>query len=131
MEMFRRFSQVGTIKVTGLTFSSVFEIGDSSKISPISKALAVRREVPIFFSNEGGLDQFSIFTRPLPKVAVNEIVTMATYNNKPFINVNAIRIHGVSSSAVFQVGSTNVINAEARVKHIRQLLRQPTQEQED
>ena len=129
--MFRRFSQVGTIKVTAVTFSSIFEIGDSNNITPSVKALAVRREVPIFFSNEGGFDQFSIFTRPLPKVAVNESVTMATYNNKPFINVNMIRIHGVSSSAVFQVGSTNVINAEARVKHIRQLLSQPTQEQED
>ena len=129
--MFRRFSQVGTIRVTAVTFSSILEIGDSNNITPSVKALAVQREFPLFFSNEGGIDYFSIFTRPIPKVTFNETITMATYNDNPFINVNKIRVHGVSSSSVFHVGSTNVINAEARIKHIRQLLRQPSQEHED
>ncbi|MBM7620698.1 hypothetical protein JOC95_002553 [Bacillus tianshenii] len=57
---------------------------------------------------------------PIP--IVNENVQMCVNNVNPNIFVNRIKIKGISSSSVLQVGSTNTIFAEAKIKHIRQLL---------
>ncbi|MBD8067595.1 spore germination protein GerPE [Bacillus sp. PS06] len=123
--MFRRLSIVEAIYVNSVSFSSIFEIGDSRYITPVMKALAVKREHPILFTNEGNFNEFSIFTRPIAQVATPEVINMAVFNEKPSINVKTIRVTGVSSSSVVHIGSTNMIRAEARIKHIRQLRRQP------
>ncbi|WP_078548236.1 spore germination protein GerPE [Litchfieldia alkalitelluris] len=126
--MFRRLSRVNTIYVNSVSFSSTFEIGDSKYITPVMRALAVKREFPLFFSNEGNFNEYSVFTRPIPQVPTEEIFNMTVSNEAPSINVNSIRVTGISSSSVVHIGSTNLINAEARIKHIRQLLRQPGDE---
>lgn len=94
------------------------------KIKPISSALAVQREVPLFFTNEGDFSQFPIFSRDLPKVEVTESINMRIFNQNPIIKVNSIRIDGVSSAGVMQIGSTETIHTESKVKHIRKLLDQ-------
>jgi spore germination protein PE len=123
--MFRRLSVVESIYVNAVSISSVFEIGDSSHITPVMRALAVKREYPLFFSNEGNFSEYSVFTRPIPAVAIDEPLNMAVFNEKPTIKVSSIRVTGASSSSVIHIGSTNNIRAEARIKHIRQLLQQP------
>lgn len=120
----KRISVVDFIKVNSLSFSSILEIGDSMKIKPISSALAVQREVPLFFTNEGDFSQFPIFSRDLPKVEVTETINMRIFNQNPIIKVNSIRIDGVSSAGVMQIGSTETIHTESKVKHIRKLLDQ-------
>ncbi|WP_453990536.1 spore germination protein GerPE [Bacillus nitroreducens] len=120
----KRISVVDFIKVNSLSFSSILEIGDSMKIKPISSALAVQREVPLFFTNEGDFSQFPIFSRDLPKVEVTESINMRIFNQNPIIKVNSIRIDGVSSAGVMQIGSTETIHTESKVKHIRKLLDQ-------
>jgi spore germination protein PE len=119
--MFRRLSNVGTIYVNSISFSSIFEIGDSKYITPFSKALAVKREIPLIFSNEGRFDEYSVFTRPIAQVPIEEPMNMAVFNEKPIIHVNSIRVSGIASSSVVQIGSTDTIQSEARIKHIRQL----------
>lgn len=121
----QRISVVDFIKVNSLSFSSILEIGDSTKITPVSQALAVQREVPLFFTNEGDFSQYPIFSRELPKPPkTNETKTLSTntYNQNPIIKVGSIRVNGVSSAAVMQIGSTDTIHAESKVKHIRKLL---------
>lgn len=118
----QRISVVDLIYVNSFSFSSIFEIGDSKKITPVSQALAVQREVPVFFTNEGDLSKFPIFSRELPKVKVTETINMNIFNQNPIIKVDSIRVNGVSSAAVMQIGSTETIHAESRVKHIRKLL---------
>ncbi|WP_449539399.1 spore germination protein GerPE [Ferdinandcohnia sp. Marseille-Q9671] len=117
-----RISIVDYIKVNSLSFSSILEIGDSKSITPISQALAVQREVPLFFTNEGDFSEFPIFSRDLPKVKMNEVIDMKVVNQNPIIKVNTIKVTGVSSAAVMQVGSTEQIRTESKVKHIRKLL---------
>ncbi|MFS0864179.1 spore germination protein GerPE [Fredinandcohnia sp. 179-A 10B2 NHS] len=119
----KRISVVDYIKINALLFSSIFEIGDTTRIAPVSKALAVQREVPIFFTNEGDLSNYPIFTKELPTVPINERISMESYHQNPVIKVNSIRILGVSSSSVVQIGSTEIIESQSRVKHIRQLLK--------
>ena len=118
----QRISVVDFIYINSLSFSGILEIGDSKKITPVSQALAVQREVPVFFTNEGDFSKYPIFSRELPKVKVTETVNMNVFNQNPIIKVDSIRVNGVSSSAVVQIGSTETIHAESKVKHIRKLL---------
>ncbi|WP_332692659.1 spore germination protein GerPE [Halalkalibacter lacteus] len=119
--MFKRTSSVKTISVTDVSIGSVFEIGDSCHVKPRSKALAVQREYELFFGDEGNFEAFPIFTKPIPKPIIDEYVNFKKYNESSFIQVNNIDVISCSASGVLHIGSTKTIDAESRVKHIRQL----------
>ncbi|WP_088105445.1 spore germination protein GerPE [Halalkalibacter urbisdiaboli] len=120
--MFKRTSVTKNINVTNVSSGSIFEIGDSTGIRPRSRALAVQREMELFFGNEGNFEKYSIFTNPIPVPNVDENIKMTKYNQSPFIYVNHIDIISTAASSVLHIGSTKTIDAESRVKHIRQLL---------
>lgn len=117
-----RISRVNEINLHSLSFSSYFHIGDSCYINAKSRALAVKREFPKFYGNEGNFSDFPIFSLQYPIPSVTENVNMSVSNPNPNICVNHITVKGVSSSSVLQVGSSQTICAEVRIKHIRQLL---------
>ena len=116
-----RISVVKNININAVEYTSVFQVGDSYFIRPRNMILAVQREIPIYNGNEGHFN-FPIFTKPIPKPIINENVKMNIINLKPIIKVNNINIIGVTSSGIFQVGSSSYINTENRTKHIRQLI---------
>ncbi|MEH7383670.1 spore germination protein GerPE [Bacillus sp. JJ1533] len=118
----KRISVVDFIKINAVLFSSIIEVGDTRRIAPVSQALAVQKEVPLFFSNEGNFSAFPFFERELPKVTIDEEIRMDTFHQNPVIKVNAIRIQAISTSSVLQIGSTREIETQAKVKHIRKLL---------
>jgi spore germination protein PE len=117
-----RISKVEEVELHSLSFSSYFHIGDSCHIHAKSKALAAKREYPRFYGNEGNFSAYSLFSITNPKPVITENVKMSVSNPNPDICVNRIKVTGVSASSVLQVGSSISIDAEARVKHIRQLL---------
>lgn len=117
-----RISKVDDINIHALSFSSHITIGDSAYINAKSRALAVKREYPLFYGNEGNFLAFNIFTRPIPLPVITENVRMTSENPNNDIVVNCVKINGISSSSVFQVGSNKQIQAVSRIKHIRQLL---------
>ncbi|MFC0557690.1 spore germination protein GerPE [Halalkalibacter alkalisediminis] len=119
--MFKRTSLVKDIHVRSVSSSSIFQIGDSTHITPRSRALAVQRQAELFYGKEGDFNQYSVFNKPIPKPQTLEHVAFSKYNISPFIKVNHIDILGVSASAVLHIGSTKTFESEARVKHIRQL----------
>jgi spore germination protein PE len=119
--MLRRLSVVNNIYVNSLGLGSVFQIGDSTNIRPLSRALAVQREYQLFYDEEGNFE-YPVFTKPIPQPLFFEKVYMAEMNEKPTIKVNNISVTAVSSSGVVQIGSTGDISSESRIKHIRQLL---------
>jgi len=118
-----RISITNSIKINSILFSSIFQIGDINILTPRTSVLAVQREVPIFLGNEGNFAKFPLFSRPIPKPKINEPVPMHVINHSPVIKVNRIKINSISASSIVQIGSTNRIDSEARVKHIRQILR--------
>ncbi|MEK4027962.1 spore germination protein GerPE [Pseudobacillus sp. FSL P4-0506] len=120
--MFKRTSIVKDARVITVSDSSVFEIGDSANMKLRNNVLAVQRQAELFFGNEGNLNDYPLFSRPIPIPQINENITVTRYNLSPFIRVNHISIVGVASSSVLHIGSTGIIDAEARIKHIRQLL---------
>lgn len=121
--MLQRITCVDHIKIDSVSFSSIFQIGDSEQIQAISRAMAVQREAEIFFDNEGNFNAFPVFSEAIPfQPASEDNVVFATHNINPVLKVRNIDILGASSSSVVHLGNSCNIAMEARVKHIRQLL---------
>ncbi|MFD1735246.1 spore germination protein GerPE [Bacillus salitolerans] len=120
--MYHRTSVVNNCFVNSISFSSIFEIGDAFKIDANTKAIAVQREYPYFLDDEADFSSYPIFTEPIPTPVHDEDVRTTFIHENPVISVSSTAIIGLSSSSIFQIGSTNHIQSEARIKHIRQLL---------
>lgn len=112
---------VNHISVTDVSISSVFLIGDASQVTPRSRAIAVQRQIQLFFANEGNFEEFPIFTMDIPKSKMDADLTINRYNLSSFIKVDQIQVTAVAASSLCQIGSNNYIDAESRTKHIRQL----------
>jgi spore germination protein PE len=123
IHMNMRKSVVKNINIHAVTLSSIFQVGDNLVVKPRSRAIAVQREIPIFLGNEGGFSNYPLFSRPIPQPVITEDVRMTVMNKSPLIKVEQIEILSIAASSVFQVGSNQRIDTEARVKHFRQLLR--------
>lgn len=48
---------------------------------------------------------------------------MEVRDTNPFIKVNRVRVFSVTNSSLLQIGSLDIVRAEARVLNIRQLLK--------
>ncbi|EXX85775.1 spore gernimation protein [Paenibacillus darwinianus] len=119
-----RLSLVGTVKIRTILFSAIFQAGDNLVIAPSSSVFAVQREVPTYLGNEGNFND-PLFTAPIPRPIQDEQVQVSIRNVKPLIQVGSLDIIGVSTASVVQIGSNRLIQAESRMKHIRQLLPRP------
>jgi len=119
--MINRQSNVESAYVNSVGISSVVQVGDSLLIKPKVNALAVQREEERFYGFEGDLSMYQAFQEEIPSPIIYETVTTNFFHENPRINVHSVNITALSSSAVFHIGSTKDIIAEARVKHIRQL----------
>ncbi|WP_456275920.1 spore germination protein GerPE [Bacillus sp. AK128] len=120
--MNRRSSIVPNIYINSLAFSSVFEIGDAHAIQANSRAIAVQRQHPLFIENEADFTSYSVFSEPIPSPVIDEPVSTTFVHENPVIKVQSLYVIGASNASVIQVGSTSHITAEARVKHIRQII---------
>lgn len=117
----KRISVVNYLEVDIITLGSVLEVGDADEITPRHKALAVQREKELFYGTEGNFN-YPVFTRPIPQPVMHTPVNITRRNESNFIKVNYIDIISVSLASIAQIGSNRIVDTEARVKHIRQLL---------
>ncbi len=120
--MYHRTSVVPHIFINSITFSSVIEIGDAHKIDANAIAIAVQREYPLFVENEADFSLYRIFTEIIPSPVIDEFVQSTFIHENPIIKVDSLSVTGSSNASVIQIGSTHCVKAEARIKHIRQLL---------
>lgn len=118
-----RTSIVNEVKVIGVDSAGAMFIGDMKAFIPINKVFAVQRELPAFFGKEGSFKEYRTFTRPIPQMTAEDEVQMEVQNSIPYIKVNGVRVFSVTNSSLFQIGSLDLVRAEARVINIRQLLR--------
>ncbi|ALF09747.1 spore germination protein GerPE [Parageobacillus thermoglucosidasius] len=117
----KRTSIVQFFHGEAILFSSVLQIGDSQKITSRARVLAVQRQYELFFGNEGE-SIFPVFTKTIPKLqSGRRNISLQTLQQSPVISVRSIRILAVSTAGVVHIGSTSTVDAEARIKHIRQL----------
>ncbi|QAV26018.1 spore germination protein GerPE [Neobacillus thermocopriae] len=116
-----RLSVVHLLRTNAVSFSSVVQIGDSQEIRLPARVLAVQRQLEYVDSREFPL-AFPIFTKPIPTPPIDaEPLCRHTLHDCPLIAVHSMRIIGVSSTSVVHIGSTKTVEANSRVKHIRQL----------
>ncbi|MFP3725266.1 spore germination protein GerPE [Priestia filamentosa] len=116
-----RTSKVDWFRMNSLTSSSIFNIGDSAHIRSSAKVIAIQREAELFFGREGNFNDYTLFKRSYPLLTLKRIPTVK-YNESNIIHVGSVRVTGASTSSVVQIGSTNDIKCYSRVKHVRQLL---------
>lgn len=120
--MLQRTSHVQSINVDIVSFASIIQVGDSSKINSHSRALAVQREFELFYGNEGNYSNYQVFSEPIPLSPINENVAFISHNLNPIIKIDKVSITGISSSSILHIGNSQNVSLEARVMHIRQLL---------
>lgn len=118
-----RISAVKNININSIVLSSVFQIGDINIINPRTKVIAVQREIPVFRIDETDDIAYPIFSRPIPKPIPTEPINIRRINKVPIIEVNNINVSGISTSGICQIGSNKIIDSEARIKHIRHIIR--------
>lgn len=121
--MFRRISVIDDVNIKAIVFSSSLIIGDTGILKPRAKVMAVQRVYPFFYGDEGNFDEYPLYSKPIPHLPKEKDVQMTVRNETPIIKVNHIKVLGVSSSSIVQIGTNSRIDSEARVKHFRQLYR--------
>ncbi|MCZ8518843.1 MULTISPECIES: spore germination protein GerPE [Paenibacillus] len=117
-----RTSVIGTMRIIDVGYASAVFAGDVVDFSPVSLALAVQREIPNYYGNEGKFESFPLFVVPIALPSAQQPVEMTVTQSCGQIRVDRIRVTAVSSSSMVQAGSNRSVRAESRVKHIRQLL---------
>lgn len=117
-----RLSIVSNVYINGISSSSVMHVGDNINTALKTRVFAVQREVPFYYENEGSFKAYPFYQRPFPIPQPPEPFTMCVDNLGSFIRVQNIRILGVSSSALLQIGSNRITSAETHVKNIRQFV---------
>lgn len=118
-----RTSVVTQIIVTSVADASTLIIGDTTKITARTRALAVQRQVAKFFAeNEGDFEDFSLFTEKLPQPTKGRRVNMMVINESPYIKVNRVDVIGIAQAAIMQIGSTRSFDLESRIKQFRQFV---------
>ncbi|TLS37923.1 spore germination protein GerPE [Pseudalkalibacillus caeni] len=124
--MYNRSSVVPIVKVNDTSSSSIVQIGDSVNLAPRADVFAVQRELPIYYGREADdLSPFPIYTQPIPEPIIDEPIKITTYHENPIIHVRSIGVVGIGASGILHIGSTRSVNCEARVKNIRQFLKEP------
>ncbi|MCR8641199.1 spore germination protein GerPE [Paenibacillus sp. N1-5-1-14] len=115
-----RTSRVINILIDGVSEASTFICGDSGRIKSRSRALALQREVSIFYEDEGDFADYPVFSREIPSFdpCENE-VSMEIHNPCHFIKVNCVKVLAVSAASTFQVGSNLELDLVCKRKHIR------------
>ncbi len=118
--MLQRTSYVDMIYVDSMSRSSMFEIGDVNSLRPRMLAIAVQEEgiaekgeVPVEFAD------FPVFSKQPSALPSAPLVRKTSIHHHPKICVGNISVLGIAASSTLQIGNLNLLDAEARIKHIR------------
>jgi spore germination protein PE len=117
--MLKRCSIVNELSGITLSFSSVYQLGDSQTILSTTKAYAVQREKEFFLSSEGTFDS-DVFNKTVELPPINRNVIVNRMNLSP-IRVNCMKVQATAFSSIIHIGNTCNVYMDSRVKNIRQL----------
>jgi spore germination protein PE len=120
--MLHRLVQIEECELNTMTFSGIFNIGDTVYFTPRSNAIAVQREGNVWNGNYGvQFEWYSVFQRPAKWIENPLPVVSETNHHNGIISVNCVSILGVTQSAGVQFGGIDYIDSESRIKHIRSI----------
>lgn len=114
------------LQVDNVVFGSVCKLGDTLTLRPTSRVFALQRERAEFDGREEEPDEeLPAMKRPIMPPEADVRVRVRTHNEHPFIVVERIRVISASTAGVVHLGNCRTVEAESRVKHIRQFLTPP------
>lgn len=121
-----RIAVTDVLQVDNVVFGSVCKLGDTVEVRPTSRVFALQRERPDFDgSEEKQAEAFMEEKTPIPTAEPDVRVNVRIRNEHPFIVVERIRVISASTAGVVHLGNCRTVEAESRVKHIRQFLTPP------
>src|SRR5699024_1835388 len=116
----KRIASAGYVSLGGLTFSGIFNIGDTKHIQSTSKGIALQKEGARFKAeNNINFNDYSLFNREMNLPEIVTPVQKETIHHSDTISVNNIDIIGISEAALFQIGNLEKAYSESRIKHFR------------
>lgn len=116
----KRTAITNKIAINSISFSSIFNIGDTAFFKAKSKEISQQKKDAIFKGDEDVFFQdYSIFSRKAnwPYSKGKKHIHIVQENNA--IKVNKANLFDISGSSVFQIGSINQVVSESRVKIFR------------
>ncbi|HZG57118.1 spore germination protein GerPE [Paenibacillus sp.] len=117
-----RSSIVAEVYVNSVSSSSIVLIGDGRRIDARSRAIAVKREIPVYLGDEGDFGHYPLFGAAIPAPPELPAPADAAVRQEGAIRVGRLTVLAVSSASVLQLGSTGDVKGEARAKQFRQVL---------
>ncbi|MCR9037631.1 spore germination protein GerPE [Bacillus sp. L381] len=122
--MLKRISRLRSAKVNSVGIGSVFQAGDTNEINMKVKVLADQRTLAVYRDDEGSFNrkEYPIFQQPAVMPLPETGVQSAFCHENPSIRVRNVKVQGVSSASVVQIGSSSVVLGDSRLKHIRQIV---------
>ncbi|MEC0255740.1 spore germination protein GerPE [Paenibacillus lautus] len=118
----KRHSHVDHMYIINISNSSACICGESGHIDANTRALAVQRQVPVFFEDEGNYEDYSIFSRSIPTWPSQSDVELNIIQDHKKIHVGCLEIIAAASASVVQVGPNDTMDLESRVKAIRHFI---------
>ncbi|CDQ40679.1 MULTISPECIES: spore germination protein GerPE [Virgibacillus] len=120
--MNKRTADVCDIYTNSVSFSGIVAIGDTVDANLESRGIAVQKEgVRFTREDEKYFNNYALFTQQANWIPSSKKVNKTTFHHDDSIQVNHVRTIGISSSSLMQIGSVSHINADARIKHFREL----------
>jgi spore germination protein PE len=119
--MFSRISNVSTIDVKTISFSSSLQIGDCGFINGHSKVLAMHRRTNIDTIDDIDFTDYPIFDTPAVFLSIQEPMHLQTTNLQPYISVGTVKVIGISSASLNAIGNIDHIQMQSQIKNIRKL----------
>ncbi|TLS53623.1 spore germination protein GerPE [Paenibacillus antri] len=117
-----RTSVVGELFVASVALSSIVLIGDGRIGNSRARAIAVKREYPIYRGDEGSFERYALFRAAIPEPPTLFPADIRFVPERTRIVVGRIDVLAASSSAIIQIGSNGDLANESRQKQFRQLL---------
>ncbi|MGX4294910.1 spore germination protein GerPE [Bacillus velezensis] len=130
--MLKRISRLRNAKINSVGIASVFQAGDTNEINMRIKVLADQRSLAVYRDDEGSFNkkEYQIFRQPAVMPLPETGVQSAFCHENPSIRVRNVKVQGISSASVVQIGSTSVVLGDSRLKHIRQIFTPSSQSQQ-
>lgn len=119
--MSNRTSVIHDLFINSLSNSSIVQMGDSYKLLPVSRVLAIQREKQLFYSNELNFYDYEIFQQQLPITPFIKKIKQKPMNKHPYIKVNKMKVLAISTASIIHIGNCEQIQLDVRVKNIRHL----------
>ncbi|WP_175284928.1 spore germination protein GerPE [Lentibacillus jeotgali] len=109
--------------MNGLTFSGVFNIGDTRRVRSTSRGIALQKEGARFRAEDNvDFNDYSLFNRKINLPETKTPVQKDTCHHSDTISVSNVDIIGISEAALFQIGNLGRAYSESRIKHFRRYL---------